>query len=206
MKGAVMFAALLCLWCGPALAEPPSSLESAAIEEMFSVSGREMNLPVGLLKAIAAVESEMNPWAVNVAGRGYYFKTKAEAVNKAEKAQRAGLSYDVGLMQVNRWWLRRQGLNLEEALDPATNIALGAWILRQELNRLGSVRAAVGAYHSPNPRRAGRYADKVMRVFQAESSVQQSAVGDDGQVPAPAWKNESMKAETPASGSMKVSK
>ncbi len=88
---------------------------------------------------------------------------------KAEEARAGGRSFDVGLMQVNNWWLKKYDISLEAALDPAANVYFGAWILKEELRRHGSLRAAVGAYHSPTAFRANRYADQVMAALEGKT-------------------------------------
>lgn len=198
----------------PAVQGSYSGHDPAEIENLFQSASRAANIPAELVKAIAAVESDMHPWAVNVAGRGYFCKTKVEALSIAREARRSGRSFDVGLMQVNNWWLKRRGVSLEDALEPSVNIPLGVWILKQEIDRLGSVRAAVGAYHSPNPRRASRYADKVMRAVQPEAggkaAVKTRREPSDGVVAEttpPAAKPASMKMpEWAITDSMKVKK
>ena len=71
-----------------------------------------------------------------------------------------------GLMQVNSWWLKRYEIPLEAALDPLANIYLGGWILKREIARHKDLRAAVGAYHSPNPDKARRYANVVLAALE----------------------------------------
>jgi soluble lytic murein transglycosylase-like protein len=141
--------------------------EAIQVDALFAEPCRELNIPEPLVRAIAKVESSMNPWTVNVAGRSYFFESKAEALAKVREAWPSGRSIDVGLMQVNRWWLERYQISLEAALDPLANIYLGGWILKQELGRHKNARAAVGAYHSPDRRRAGRYADQVMKALES---------------------------------------
>lgn len=135
--------------------------------ELFERPCAEMEVPEPLAKAIAMVESGMKPWAVNVEGESFGFETKGEALAKAQEALAEGRSFDVGLMQVNGWWLKKYRIPLEAALDPLANVYLGVWVLRQELDRhRGDVQAAVGAYHSPRPAKAGRYAAAVKDVLE----------------------------------------
>ena len=71
-----------------------------------------LHLPPGLLGAIAMVESGRLdprtgrpapwPWTINVAGAGFFFQTKEEAIAAVEAARATGVrSIDVGCMQVN---------------------------------------------------------------------------------------------------------
>ena len=147
-----------CLWLCPAFA--------AGHEALFAAAAREVDVPPTLTQAIARVESKDWPWALNIEGRSLFFDTKAEAVAAARRAEAAGRSFDVGAMQVNNWWLKRYGIPLEAAFDPAANILLGSWILKQEMEREGDTWKAVGRYHSPNAKRGERYANQVRRALE----------------------------------------
>ena len=135
------------------------------LSEMFDRPCLEMNVPKPLAMAIAQVESGLRPWVLNVEGRSFRFDSKAEALAKAQEAREAGRSFDVGIMQINNWWLDRYGIDLEAALDPLANIYLGCWILKGEISRHSTLRAAIGAYHSPAPARADRYAALVLAAL-----------------------------------------
>ena len=96
-----------------------------------------------LLYAIAKTESSLNPQALN--------------------RNRDG-SYDVGLMQINSRWLptlRQYGVDEKRLYDPCVSIQVGAWILAQNMRRLGNSWDAVGAYNSGNPALGLRYALRV---------------------------------------------
>ncbi|MET3133310.1 soluble lytic murein transglycosylase-like protein [Oxalobacteraceae bacterium GrIS 1.11] len=99
-----------------------------------------------LLYAIAKTESHLNPLALNRAnGNG---------------------SYDVGLMQINSSWLptlRKYGIEEKQLYDACTSIHVGAWILSQNMRRLGNSWAAVGAYNARSPTHRLAYALKVYK-------------------------------------------
>ena len=133
--------------------------------ELFEEPARELGISKPLALAIAGVESGLSPWVLNIEGQPFRFDSKEEALEKAGQAWAAGQSFDLGLMQVNSQWLRRFGISPEAALDPLANIYFGGWILKQEIDRHGDLRAAIGAYHSPTPARASRYADQVMAAL-----------------------------------------
>jgi len=136
------------------------------LAELFAAPCLELDIPCPLTMAIARVESGFHPWSLNIEGRSFKFKTREAALVKARQAFSAGRSFDVGLMQVNSWWLKRYGIPLEAALDPLANIYLGGWILKKEIARHKDLRSAVGAYHSPNPDKARRYANVVMAALE----------------------------------------
>lgn len=70
-------------------------------------------------------------------------------------------SYDIGPMQINSWWLRHLGKHgvTEDMLlnNLCMNIAVGAWILAQELQRHQDLSKAIAHYHSPTARHQKRY-------------------------------------------------
>jgi len=145
---------------------PAGADELPPVAELFAAPCLELGIPCPLTMAIARVESGLHPWSLNIEGRSFKFKTREAALAKARQAFSADRSFDVGLMQVNSWWLKRYGIPLEAALDPLANIYLGGWILKKEIARHKDLRSAVGAYHSPNPDKARRYANVVLAALE----------------------------------------
>lgn len=127
----------------------PQLIENLCLEQDVSSS---------LVMAIAEHESRLNPFAINISGKGYYPKEKGEAQALIEKAIKSGASYDVGVMQVNNYWIKKLQLDPVSLLDPQTNISLGVNILKNEIGRHGFTWKAVGSYHSPNSTRSNHYA------------------------------------------------
>ena len=166
MKTFIHIFAFAFLWFQPVAAEPAEASFSD-LAAMFDRPCLEISIPKPLAMAIAQVESGLRPWVLNIGGRSYPFGSKAEALAKAEQARKTGQSYDVGLMQINNWWLDRYEISLEAALDPLANIYFGCWILKGEISRHATLRGAIGAYHSPDPVRADRYASIVLAALEA---------------------------------------
>ena len=138
---------LLCLLLLACLSAGPAKAEDA--------------VPAWLVEAIIRRESGGNPYALNVAGKPLYPATRDEALRIITAALQDGQSFDVGLMQVNRWWMERCGITPEALLDPVRNRAWGEWILAQEIARHGLNWRAVGRYHSPDEERGRQYAWKI---------------------------------------------
>jgi soluble lytic murein transglycosylase-like protein len=99
----------------------------------WNEAGQRYGVSPHLLYAIARVESNLDPLAMNLTHR-----------------QRTG-SHDIGLMQINSSnlpALQRHGIGERELLDACTNIHVGAWLLAQTFGRVGTSWEGVGAYNA----------------------------------------------------------
>lgn len=86
-------------------------------------------------------------------------------------------TYDLGAMQINTWWLDQQtnrnylqqwGITEQELLEnECTNIAVGTWILYENITRFGDWEAALAAYNAGNPTLpvGQRYASQVLSIL-----------------------------------------
>jgi soluble lytic murein transglycosylase-like protein len=131
----------------PAIALIATILFSASNQAIacWEEAGGKYGVNPYLLYAIAKTESSLNPLAVNRNKNG---------------------SYDVGLMQINSAWfptLQKYGITEQQLFQPCVSIAVGAWIMAQNMQRLGNSWNAVGAYNASNPARRLQYALKVYK-------------------------------------------
>ncbi len=140
--------------------------------QYFSRHEREYGIPIYLLAAIASTESGRWhqglgmalpwPWTINVEGKGYYFATKNEAVEAVRKLHSRGISsIDVGCMQVNLHHHPNAFANLDQAFDPAFNVAYAASFLRTNYDEEKSWKKAAADYHSKTPERGNEYVGHV---------------------------------------------
>ncbi len=123
-----------------------SVMPSAGARACWQEIGHKYGISPYLLYAIAKTESGLNPHAVN-------------------RANRNG-TYDIGLMQINSAWLptlARYGITEHALYEPCVAIDVGAWILVQNMRRMGQSWDAVGAYNAVDDARRLRYARKVYR-------------------------------------------
>ena len=134
--------------------------------EDFMFASKHYKVAPELLIAIARTETNLHVWAVNVEGKGYFPKNKEEALKIAKKAYNERKSFDIEIMQINVWWLRKYNISLETAIEPKNNIIIGAFILKNEILRHGFNWKAIASYHTPvhrNPMRGKYYASKVIK-------------------------------------------
>lgn len=106
-----------------------ASSDSQTIVRCLYSAAKYQNVPVELLAAIAKIESNFNPNAINYNENG---------------------SRDIGLMQINSLWLpvvRQYGVTEKMLFDPCVNAHVGAWILAQEIARFGLTVEAIGSYN-----------------------------------------------------------
>jgi Soluble lytic murein transglycosylase and related regulatory proteins (some contain LysM/invasin domains) len=123
---------------------------NAADSACFEQAGARYQLPSSLLKAISRVESSGNPNAVNRNPDG---------------------SLDICHMQINSRWLptlKKYGITKQSLFNACTCTHVGAWILAQNIKRLGYGWDAVGAYNAATPSKRAKYARKVAAVLKRE--------------------------------------
>jgi hypothetical protein len=84
-------------------------------------------------------------------------------------------TYDLGPMQINtvwvpelaRFWGVRESVAMRLVRDDACiNIGVGAWILRTNMNKTGSLAQGIAHYHSATPHLGHNYKRKVMNAMQ----------------------------------------
>lgn len=134
------------------------------------------HLPPGLLQAIALVETGRQlpghgdkrpwPWTVQAGGESWHLPTKETALSLIRRIQEEGrTSIDIGCMQINLHFHGDAFSSLEEALDPASNIAYAAIFLQNLMAETGTWRDAAAYYHSRDPTRGARYLGKITRTL-----------------------------------------
>lgn len=157
---------------------------------------RSLTIPQGLLTAISLAESGRRmgadeqlvtwPWTINVGGRGQYFETKEDAVAETRRLLDAGeRSIDVGCMQVNLRYHPNAFQTMEEAFEPATNVAYGAKYLKELHGLQGSWSKAVERYHSSDDGRREQYRERVIALWNSEvrNMVMNAVLAEDTDTP-----------------------
>ncbi len=97
---------------------------------------------------------------------------RANAVNR-----NANGSEDIGLMQINTVHLPRLarfGITRQALFEPCTNAYIGAWILRENLDRYGPTWDAVGAYNAASPDKRLKYINRIYSTLQRGAPANQA--------------------------------
>jgi len=136
---------------------------SDEIVECVIKASKRYKVPSELILAIIDVESGFHPYAVNVAGKSMFFDNEDEAIKNIKKLASGKKSFDIGLMQINRWWFERFKYPYELGFDICFNINLGTYILAYEISRNGFNWEAIGRYHSKQEKKKQEYAFKVWK-------------------------------------------
>ncbi|OPZ77778.1 MAG: hypothetical protein BWY78_00870 [Alphaproteobacteria bacterium ADurb.Bin438] len=106
------------------------------------------------------------PWTVMANGKGMYFDTKKEAIDKVKELQKQGLeNIDVGCMQVNLHFHGDNFDGLEEAFDPDKNVAYASKFVKKLYDETGFWGFASTHYHSRTKEKAEIYQAKLKSAF-----------------------------------------
>ena len=145
------------------------------LKEAVRLEKRE-RIQKNLLSAIALVESGRYskqyptgvswPWTVTAEGKGQFYSSKEEALAAVRDLQSKGVeNIDVGCMQINLKYHPKAFDSLEDALDPAKNVAYSAGFLKKNYQETKSWGEAATRYHSKTVYKAFKYEDKLLETW-----------------------------------------
>ena len=141
-------------------------LSPEACREHIDREEKLKGIEPGLLEAIAQIESQLSPLSVNAEGRGYSFRTVAEAVVFIKGKQNQGCkNISVGPMQLHIPSHGHHFRSIEEMLDPHQNISYAANLLNRLKRKTGSMEKAIKLYHSENPHFSENYKNRVFGAW-----------------------------------------
>jgi soluble lytic murein transglycosylase-like protein len=133
------------------------------IDLIIEYASQKYDIPKELILLIGESESSQRHWVVNFGGDAHIYENQDDMISAIEHS--FARNYDVGFMQINSFWIRKYGFDLKDITDPYYNIMMGAWILRDCINRYGNNMQALIAYHT-NPKNVElgeRYARLLLR-------------------------------------------
>lgn len=143
-----------------------NSVAFGNISYVFNKAEIEHDIPKGLLKAIASVESSEYPYALNISGKKVIAATDAETLVILKSHLKKGFrNIDIGVMQINYRWHGKNFASLEEIINPETNIKYAAKFLKSLYEEYGDWRKAVQIYHSHSPKYNKKYSRKIITAW-----------------------------------------
>ncbi len=116
-------------------------------------AAKAYDIPLGVLYSVGLTESgrrdSLQPYAMNIHGRAFFGKSKAEAMAEFHRARADGKKLiDIGCMQINHHYHRDQFPSLDAMFDPATNVEYSAKFLKRLKGRHDTWTMAVARYHA----------------------------------------------------------
>ncbi len=152
------------------------SVSANAIPSAYRTVANQYAIPPDIFYSIAFAESGYQyrshynpwPWTLNIEGKAYRFTNKASTLAMLNVAVNQQQSVDIGIMQINWRWHKHRFTTLESALDPYTNLHIGAEILLEQYHQINDWWLAVGQYHAPakdpqSLQRAKQYSQRVKK-------------------------------------------
>jgi hypothetical protein len=175
ITGAILFLSIFILWNTCAYATdmtssttPPS--KGYWLKKYIAAVEQKNRIPSGLLSAIAGVESDFNPYSVNIAGKTVIASNQEEAAKTIKNALNLGITnIDIGIAQINYRWHGDNFKNIEEMINPVTNIEYAAKLLSSLFKQHGTWHKALRYYHSATPYHHRKYSRKVVIAWLGNS-------------------------------------
>jgi hypothetical protein len=151
-----------------------SSDQAIHCESAANLAASEFRVPADILRSLTATETGRSmqgairpwPWAINHAGEGHWFHTKAELLAHAQGLIDAGeTNFDIGCFQLNVRWHGQNFSSLDDMADPTQNARYAASFLLSKWHKTQNWSEAVGAYHSNTPIHAETYLNRFWTVY-----------------------------------------
>ena len=172
ITGIILFLTMFILGNTGAYATDIPSSNGYWLKKYIAAVEQRNRIPRGLLSAIALVESDFKPYAVNIEGKPITVSNKSEAIKTIKNALNSGITnIDIGIAQINYRWHKDKFKSIEEMINPATNIEYAAKLLSSLFKQHGTWHKAIRHYHSANPDHHRRYSRKVVIAWLGNSQL-----------------------------------
>lgn len=163
----IIFGVIISLWVNTSHAAT-----KAEILRLISDTEAEYHIPSGLLSAIAKIESNLEPYALNISGRSIRFQDKDAALQAIHQSLDQGITnIDIGIAQVNYKWHQHNFSRLEDMLLPKSNIRYAAKLLFKLKQQYGDWHTAIRYYHSANPYHYRKYSRKIVLCWLSSNKL-----------------------------------
>ena len=165
----------------------PNNLNASSnfCEEAIQTVEKKYNIPYKLLSAISLTETGRTidgnfvswPWSFNVSGKTVLFENEDNARKfLKEKIKKNLNNIDIGCMQINYKYHNKRFKNLDDILNPLSNVDWAAKYLKSLFSKYKSWNTAISRYHSSNPKRMKNYLKKVHKNWNIERQKRKVSV------------------------------
>lgn len=149
----------------PLTALPAAAASDGCVGHAVDAEQR-LNIPAGMLLAIALVESGTdgapNPYAISADGRAIMARSTQDAARHLrDRSGKLRNNTYVGCMQLSVQVHKGQFQPLERIVDPRENVWYAGRLLVRLHGEEGSWKAALARYNGTTPRRAQAYVCKI---------------------------------------------
>jgi soluble lytic murein transglycosylase-like protein len=115
-------------------------------EREISAAALKFGVPEGILYSVGLTETgrkgSLQPFALNVEGKAYYFDGLDQALDAFQEARQGGAKLiDVGCMQINQHFHGEHFTSVQAMFDPQRNVEYAARFLSNLHQRTVSCRA-----------------------------------------------------------------
>jgi soluble lytic murein transglycosylase-like protein len=137
------------------------------IADLYPIFSAKYQLPAGLLRAVAKVESSENPWAIRYEPEWRYLlrpELYAQKLRITPETETQMQKCSFGLIQIMGSVARELGYQdlLTHLLDPAMNLSYGAMKLARVIKKYPYINDAIAAYNAGTPSIVqGKYRNQV---------------------------------------------
>ena len=177
ITGTILSLSIFILWNTGAYATDSTSSTTPSskgywLKKYIAAVEQKNRIPSGLLSAIAGVESDFNPYAINIAGKTIIASNQDEAAKTIKNALNSGITnIDIGIAQINYRWHGDNFKSIEEMINPVTNIEYAAKLLSSLFKQHGTWHKALRYYHSATPYHHRKYSRKVVIAWLGNSQL-----------------------------------
>jgi hypothetical protein len=132
----------------------------------YQEAEKKYGIPSGLLEAMGHVESEHNPWAINVNTKGKGYRNKELAMKRIHEARASGATnINIGCLQLHWYHHIKHFDSIDAMIHPKNNVMYAAKYLKWLIKRYKTLSMAVRRYNSPTPKHNMRYLKKVAKAW-----------------------------------------
>lgn len=127
--------------------------------DITSSSGYRLKKHIGAVEQRNRIpQSDFNPYVINIAGKTVILSNQDEAVKTIRTALNSGITnIDIGIAQINYRGHKDNFKNIEEMINPVTNIEYVAKLLLFLFKKHGTWHKALRYYHSATPYHHRKY-------------------------------------------------